>query len=110
MNQEKTDIELLKSTIKTLEDTLRDKEEQIDKLKSDLAENEVTIRTSEEARKTEACDEDVSDDNEGDGYRIDIDFIKILVDVETDTRALVEKEKAKSYQEAKSLLKVGFSN
>ena len=97
LNQEKPDIELLKSTIKTLEEKLHGKEEEIEKLKNDLAENEVNAnaRRSKDAARAEAFDEVVSDDNEGDGYRIDIDFIKILVDVEADTRALVEKEKTK---------------
>ena len=99
LNQEKTGVGLLKSTIKTLEDTLRDKEKQIEKLKSEFAENGVNVKKGEEGPKSEASDEVVSDDNEGDGYRIDIDFIKILVDVETDTRALVEKEKGKILQE-----------
>ena len=58
LNQEKTDIELLRSTIKTLEDELHIKEEQIEKLKTDLAENDVNVKRGEEARKSDdACDE-----------------------------------------------------
>ena len=91
LQQENIDSDQLRSTIRTLEDKLCEKENHIAKLKNELKGNDVKVAKV----KTDVSDEVVSDDNEGDGYRVDLDFIKILVDVETDTRALVEKEKTK---------------
>ena len=89
LQQENIDIDQFRSTIRTLEDKLCEKENHIAKLKNELEGNDIKVTKV----KTDVSDDVVSDDNEGDGYRVDLDFIKILVDVETDTRALVEKEK-----------------
>ena len=96
--------------VRALEAALREKEEMVlhmnkerkemkkdmDTLKDNLAiKEDIIIHQKTELTETTRMEEgDVTcdDDNEGDGYRVDIDLIKILADVESETRALIDKE------------------
>ena len=88
LNEDKLNMEEMRNKVQYLEDQLSSKESRLQDVKQELVEEPI----NENEEDKEGAMEVYSDDNEGDGYRVDIDLIKIIVDVEADTRALVERE------------------